>query len=33
MLEDVIDKSEKVKLATYVAGKIHEDEAALLLGF
>ena len=33
MLADVSDKSEKVKLAICMAGKLDEDEAAQLLGF
>ena len=33
MLADVSDKSEKVKLAIFIEGKVDEDEAAQLLGF
>ena len=33
MLADVSDKSEKVKLSIFIAGKLNEDEAAQLLGF
>ena len=33
MLADVSDKSEKIKLSIFIAGKLDEDEAAMLLGF
>ena len=33
MLAGVRDKSEQVKLAKYIASKLDEDDAALLLGF
>ena len=33
MLADVSDKSEKIKLPIFIAGKLDEDEAAELLGF
>ena len=32
MLQELEDKQEKVKLATYVAGKLCSDEACVLLG-